>query len=302
MSSVSGDTVFVIVSLVLASLVVVNTLKLDNQQVIEKEMMKYRTQELAMSTEMVADFQDTGSMEVTYPIVYDVTFSENTNPGGNNPPNAYESKITLTGKNTSHTAGIGVELQNYGQFENSTVCIEQKYPPSDIRNLRMSNAEFVRDYLKDNLQQACDTSGIRNYPPGGKFSFSLNGVNRVKLKHKSRTIRPNKVIMKLDYGGRTEKYTIDKNNLHGLLADWRCTGNPGSGMYQFNGSTVSNQHSSSAGADGTNKWINLDSSKVTRWRVMEETDNQYVNIQIDQVDPSNVPGDKLVELKEGECG
>jgi hypothetical protein len=287
LSSVSGNTVFIIVSLVLASMVLVNTLKLSNQGVVEEEMLKYRTEELAMTIEMVADFQNSGFFELNLPQNFTVTLRENM-PGPPVDSDAYPSMLTLNFNNKTYTAGVGVELQNYGEFTDSNICIRQNYSNSDVTRLSMSNEEFIRNYIIENIRSACTTSGIKNYPSNGKYSYSLNGVDRVRIKRYN-TIGSNYFNVELDYGSNTKKYWLDSN---GYLADWRCGGDPSSGMYQFN--------TSSAHA-GTNNWIDVDPDKVTRWRVMEEEDNKWVNVQIEQIDPDSIPGDKLVEVMPGEC-
>lgn len=295
LSSISGNTIFIVVALVLATMVFANTLNLTDQGVVEREMLKYRTEELAMNLEMIDDFQNTGYMEIEFSENFTFIFNQNT--VGDGIDNAYDSKLTLEFQKKSHTAGVGVELEDYGSFNGSKVCIKQEYPPSDVRRLSMTNEDFVRKYIIEKIREACGTSGLRNFPPGGQYSFSMNGVDEIRTDYHDE-IGSDWMTVDLKYSdGDVNKYRIDGV---GVWNSWKCTGNPGQGMYQFNGSTV--------GADGhdadsgTNKWVDIDSSKIQRWRVMEEEDNHYVNVQINQVDPADVPGNKKVELTKGECG
>lgn len=291
MASISGNTIFIVVSLVLATMVLMNTLQLDNQGVIERKMLEFRTNEFAHNIEMISDFQNDGSMEYEFPVNYTISF-------GDNPASAeYPTNLTLAYNKKRYTTGVGVEMQSYPTFNGSNVCIRQNLPNNDIRTISMENSHFIRKYLIENVRNACNDGDLRNYPPEGKYSYTLNGVNAIKTVFKN-TIGSNYVQIKIRYGGGSkESFKIDSN---GYLANWACSGDPGNGMYQFNGSAVS-ASGYNGDAGNTGDWVNLDSSQVTRWRVMEENNNKYVNIQVEQVAPGSIPGDELVNVTKGEC-
>lgn len=132
-----------------------------------------------------------------------------------------------------------------------------------------NNRDFIQDNIIENIKTACKTSGKKTFPRRSNYSFKLNGVNDIKIERK-RTVIDNFYNFHINYSGNTEKFRIDKN---GIAGNWMCSDGSGSGVYQLNGSLAGGQ---------TNSWVEVDSDEPIKWRVMEEKDNKWLNVQVSQ--------------------
>jgi len=103
-------------------MVLVNTLILQNQQVVEEKMMEYRTREMALNIEMISDYQNPGYLQIKLPVNYTMHFERH----------AGETNLTMTIKEAkqSHRTRVHAELepQSYGTIEDDEFCILEDLP------------------------------------------------------------------------------------------------------------------------------------------------------------------------------
>ncbi|MFB6115858.1 MAG: hypothetical protein ABEK04_06265 [Candidatus Nanohalobium sp.] len=103
-------------------MVLMNTLILNNQKVIEEQMMNYRTQELGMNIEMISDYQNPGVMRIDFPVRYNILF-ENMGPSKTNMTLRYNKK------HSEITIDVGLEPQSYGEIDSTeNLCIREDLP------------------------------------------------------------------------------------------------------------------------------------------------------------------------------
>jgi hypothetical protein len=305
MASISGNTIFITVTLVLATLLIVNTMRIDNQAIVEEKMMEYRTEELGINIEMVSDFSNPGYMTYEMPQNYTVSFRNVPTPPTSSGP---RSELTLSTPQRSASTYMDVELQSEDTFNTTAVCIRQDVPIiGSSRRTLMSNAEFVRQLIDDWIESACSQSGIRNYPSDRSTYFKMEGVEKMQFEYHDQA-GSDWMTVDLKYGdGSVDAIRIDSV---GAMSSWDCgDGFQGSLLgdspegrrtYQFNGSLTSDPDSG-VGGEENNNWVNVDPNKVTKWRVMEEKDNHWVNVQVSQPSAATLPGDELVNITRGQC-
>lgn len=127
MGSVSGLTAFSLAFLTLAMLIFVAQTDIGNNEVVEKQLLKFEAKEMSNNIELVADFENEGYAEKNLPENY--TFEVKSGAAYSS---VYRLEVERGGNKKVVDLNVELEEQNrpgnsMDEFSANTVCIYEDY-------------------------------------------------------------------------------------------------------------------------------------------------------------------------------